>query len=103
VSKPDDDGRQPERIAFKELEGLVTNALDRLSELRARAESAEGKNLELSELLRRFTQDEGEAGRFLTRLRSLEAENADLRGRLEKGREGVERLLAKIRFLEEQR
>ena len=36
-------------------------------------------------------------------LRSLEEENQDLRGRLEKGRQGVERLLARIRFLEGQR
>ena len=38
-----------------------------------------------------------------TRLKSLEVENADLTRRLDDGREGVERLLAKIRFLEEQR
>ena len=44
--------------------------------------------------------DEGEADRILTRLHTLEEENGDMRHRLEQGREGVDRLLAKIRFLE---
>ncbi len=39
---------------------------------------------------------------MLTRLKRLEAENADLRSRLTRGRAGVDRLLAKIRFLENQ-
>ena len=40
---------------------------------------------------------------MLTRLDGLEEENQDLRGRLKRGRAGVDKLLAKIRFLEEQR
>jgi hypothetical protein len=39
---------------------------------------------------------------MLTRLEKLESENQDLLFRVEKGKEGVERLLARIRFLEEQ-
>jgi hypothetical protein len=39
---------------------------------------------------------------MVSRLRALEEENADLRSRIDQGREGVERLLAKIRFLENQ-
>ena len=48
-------------------------------------------------------QDPAEAGRLLSRLKALESENEDLHARLEQGREGVERVLARIRFLEEQR
>ncbi|MGD8319447.1 MAG: hypothetical protein PVJ02_03305 [Gemmatimonadota bacterium] len=94
---------QPERGAFRELEQTVGRVLERLGDLKLRAESAEARSAELQELVRRFTGDEAEAGRLLSRLRSLEEENADLRERVEKGREGVERLLARIRFLEEQR
>lgn len=36
------------------------------------------------------------------RLHALEGENADLHRRIREGREGVDRLLAKLRFLEEQ-
>jgi predicted nuclease with TOPRIM domain len=64
---------------------------------------AEERSEELEELLRRFTGHEVEPAQILARLRKLEEENADLRTRLEQGREGVERLLAKIRFLENQR
>ncbi len=103
MSKPAADGEQPERVAFKELEKIVGTSLERLRDLEARATGAEVRSAELTELLARFTGDEAEAGRLLTRLRMLETENADLRERLEKGRQGVERLLAKIRFLEEQR
>ena len=38
----------------------------------------------------------------LEELESLEEENADLRDRVTRGREGVKRLLARIRFMEEQ-
>ena len=38
----------------------------------------------------------------MTRIRTLEEENADLRARLERGRDGVDRMIARIRFLENQ-
>ena len=93
----------PERAAFQALEAQVGRVLELLQSTRSRAVEAEARRAEVEELLRRFTGDEAEAGRLLTRLKSLEAENADLRGRLGAGREGVERLLARIRFLENQR
>jgi len=52
--------------------------------------------------VQRFTGDEAEAGRLLSRLKRLESENEDLRGRLDRGRAGVERMIARIRFLENQ-
>jgi hypothetical protein len=63
---------------------------------------AEEKSEELEELLKRFTGHEVAPSDMVSRLRALEEENEDLRSRLEQGREGVERLLAKIRFLENQ-
>ncbi len=103
MSNPGGDGSSPERAAFKSLEKAVGETLQRLHELEARAVEAESRGEEFAEMVKRFTQDEGEPSRLLTRVRTLEQENADLRERLEQGREGVERLLAKIRFLEEQR
>ncbi len=96
-------GERSDRTALTELEGAVGELLDRLASVSTRAEEAEGKSEELEELVKRFTGDDAEAGRMLSRLKGLEEENQDLRGRLKKGRSGVDKLLAKIRFLEEQR
>ena len=93
----------PERAVLQELEGAVSQALERLAALRERAEAAEAKSEELEEVVRRFTQDEAGGSRLLSRLKRLEDENVDLRRRLEEGREGVDRILARIRFLEEKR
>jgi len=101
VSNPVGNG-QSEREAFAALESAVGQALDRLAKMSERVQESEARNAELDEVVRRFTGDQQEAGRILTRLRELETENADLKGRLEEGRAGVDRLLSKIRFLENQ-
>lgn len=101
MSKPEANG-QPEQEAFQALESAVGQALERLELMGRRIQAAEAKSAELGELVKRFTGDDEEAGRLLTRLRSLEEENADLKGRLAEGRAGVDRLLSKIRFLENQ-
>jgi hypothetical protein len=102
LSKPGDNGGEPEKAAFDALERAVGQALDRLQAMTERVAAAEARSAESDELVKRFTGDEGEAGRILTRLKDLEEENVDLRTRLEQGREGVDRMLAKIRFLENQ-
>ena len=100
MSKPGDNGGNPEKEAFAALEGAVTRALESLTKATQRAAAAEQTSAELNETMQKFTGDPQEAGDVLTRLKVLEDENADLRQRLEHGREGVERLLAKVRFLE---
>ncbi len=102
MSKSADNGEAPEQSAFAALEGAVAQALGRITDLTERAHAAEGRSAELSELVQRFTGDEAEAGRMLTRLKRLEDENVDLRQRLDRGRAGVERMIARIRFLESQ-
>jgi predicted RNase H-like nuclease (RuvC/YqgF family) len=102
VSNPGGNGGQPEREAFAALESAVDQALNRLEQMQGRVRAAEARSSELDEVVRRFTGDEAEAGRILSRLRFLEEENADLKGRLAEGRAGVDRLLSKIRFLENQ-
>jgi hypothetical protein len=57
---------------------------------------------ELAGLLKGVTSGEAGPREMIAKLHILEEENRDLRRRLEEGREGVDRLLAQIRFLEEQ-
>jgi len=102
MSKPADNGEEPEEAAFAALEGAVSEALKRLAVAAQRAEAAEKKSADLNQMMRGLTNSPAEAGEVLTRLRRLESENADLKERLKQGRAGVERMLAKIRFLESQ-
>lgn len=100
MSKPAGNGGQPEPGGFSVLERAVDHAIDQLSAMSQRVESVEAKNTELEELVRRFTGDELEADQIVTEVKGLEKENVELRDRLNQGRDGVDRLLAKIRFLE---
>jgi chromosome segregation ATPase len=65
-----------------------------------RAAQLQGRRME--EILRKFSGGEEDPASLAARLQELEAANRDLLERLSKGRAGVERLLARIRFLEEQ-
>jgi chromosome segregation ATPase len=100
VSNPAGNGAR-DRQPLDELEGAIGDMLDRLTWMNERMALAQEKSEELEELLRRFTGHE-EPAEMVSRLRGLEKENADLRSRIAQGRESVERLLAKIRFLENQ-
>lgn len=93
----------PPEVALDGLATAVEQSLERISQLRDRLGAAEQRRIELEGLLAKMADGSESPAEMLTRLQSLEAENADLRRRLDEGREGVDRLLAKIRFLEEQR
>ena len=71
--------------------------------LQGQLRAAEGRREELEGLLAKMADGSANPADMHTRLKALEHENADLSRRLDEGREGVDRLLAKIRFLEEQR
>ena len=92
-----------EREALARLEAAAARAIVRIRELEAELRRAERRVAELDRVL----SAEGDGGAapstLIDRARALEQENAELRRRLGGGREGIERLLAKIRFLEEQR
>jgi chromosome segregation ATPase len=94
---------RPEIAALQELERAVAKAADRLGELARRVDEAEARSRQLEELVGRFTGNAEEAGQLLTRLGRLDEENADMKARLEEGRAGVDRILARIRFMEDQR
>jgi hypothetical protein len=94
--------RIPDLGAFPRLEEAVDAAVSRVGELRDRLRESQGEGRDMEELLRKFTGDGEDPATLLGRLRALEIQNEELLQRLRQGREGVDRLLARIRFLEEQ-
>ena len=52
-------------------------------------------------MLRQFVEGEEDPGTLSRRVRALEAENRDLRRRIELGRAGIDRIAASIRFMED--
>ena len=91
----------PER-AVGRLEIAVSAALARVEFLEGEVVRMNEQGGELEELLKGVTSGEAGPREMIAKLHILEEENRDLRRRLEEGREGVDRLLAQIRFLEEQ-
>ena len=103
MSNPAGNGEGLEQAAFIELERIVDAALRHLGEVTRRAEMAEDRNAEFEALIKRFAGDEGDAGQVLHRLAELEEDNENMRSRLEAGQGSVDKLIAKIRFMEEQK
>ena len=103
MSNPAGNGEGLEQAAFIELERIVDAALRHLGEVTRRAEMAEDRNAEFESLIKRFAGDEGDAGQELHRLAELEEDNENMRSRLEGGQVSVDKLIAKIRFMEEQK
>ena len=91
----------PER-AVERLEIAVSAALARVEFLEGEVVRMNEQGGELEELLKGVTSGEAGPREMIAKLHILEEENRDLRRRLEEGREGVDRLLAQIKFLEEQ-
>lgn len=104
MSKPEDktSGRSWDQEAFDRLEAAVEAALARVEALRSELRTSKEKATEMEALLRKFTGGEEDPSSLLSRLQRLEDENGVLTERLRKGRDGVQRILARIRFLEEQ-
>ncbi len=88
--------------AVKRLESAVTAALARVELLEGEVVRMNEQGEELEGLLKGVTSGDAGPREMIAKLHILEEENSDLRRRLEEGREGVDRLLAQIRFLEEQ-
>ncbi|MGD2069159.1 MAG: hypothetical protein PVI57_10840 [Gemmatimonadota bacterium] len=104
MSNPGDDSLDasaPE--ALRELEAAVHRTLERVGDLERLLQSERARCTGLEELLWSFQEGEEDPAAMKERLEALQEENADMKERLQKGREAVERLLARIRFLEDQR
>ena len=104
MSNPEREREQgnPVLEEFQRLGSAVEAAVHRIRKLGRELDEARAQASRLEDQLRRFTGGEEAPSELLARLGRLEGENRVLRERLEKGREGVERMLARIRFLEEQ-
>ena len=91
----------PETEAVDDLEEVLEKVLRRISTLKARVEDAEERRDALRQLLEQFQSGGEDPAELARRARELEEENQELRRRLEEGRGTVERMLARVRFLEE--
>lgn len=89
--------------AIRRLKAAVTSAVGEVNRLRGEVARMETQGDELEGLIRGVTSGEHSPREMIDRISILEEENRDLRARLNQGREGVDRLLARIRFLEEQK
>jgi hypothetical protein len=87
---------------FNDLDGAVSRALGELERLRRASDESQRRCGELETLLETFRVGDESPADMKARLVRLEAENRDLSERIGRGREAVERLLARIRFLEDQ-
>lgn len=90
-----------EREALTRLEAVVGRLIDRSEELSARASKAEARARELETLLKRFAKGDSDPALLQATVTALRSEAEDLRKRLHAGREGVDRILSRMRFLEE--
>lgn len=86
---------------FSALESAVERLLDRVGELEDAVRKTNRRRQEVETLLERMTTGEENPARMSEQIRVLESENEDLRRRLDEGRAGVDRLLARVRYLEE--
>lgn len=89
--------------AMEPLETAVDRAIEQVRTVRQRAAEAEARAERSDQLLRQFVDGREDPGALASRVAELEAENERLRSRIEQGREGVDRMLASIRFLEDRR
>ena len=86
---------------LQELQRTVDRVLARYRPLKEELHATRERRDEVEALLQRMTTGEESPARMAERLEALNVENQDLRRRLEEGRAGAERLLARVRYLEE--
>ncbi|HKW09966.1 MAG TPA: hypothetical protein VJO33_06275 [Gemmatimonadaceae bacterium] len=88
---------RPDIEAFRELEGLVRNLGEQLAGYRQRALAAEERLRQIDS-----TGEDPEPPRVRERLRTLEQENASLRGRLDAATKRTRSVLERVHFLRQQ-
>ena len=98
-----EDVKTDPRKRLSALESAVDALLVRLEHAEDVAEEATSRRDEVEVLLREMTDGKADPAAMAQRLEVLEAENADLRSRVDRGLESVDRLISQVRFLEDQR
>ena len=100
MKKISPDSVSPEQ-ALERLEKAVTAALEQVEQLKGEVVRMHAQGEALEGLLKGVTSGEEGPREMIEKLHLLEEENHDLRGRLDQGRAGVDRILARVKFLEE--
>ncbi len=90
-------------VEWDRLELAVRRLLDEYAACRRRAEAAERRVVELEAALHEVGVGAVDPFELHERIAALEAENASLRERLEQARAGVGRIVARLRFGEDDR
>lgn len=85
------------------LEAAVRRLIAELRDARQSEADARARADRNDELLRQFVDGTQDPGALSRRVAEVEAENAELRSRIERGRERIDQILASIRFLEDRR
>ena len=85
---------------LNELEAAVEDAVDRIRGLGEELRATRARRDEVEALLQRMNTGEESPAHMARELRTLQAENEELRRRLTEGKAVVERLLARVNYLE---
>lgn len=91
-----------ERQALSRLEDAVLQLIESRADIESRALEAQERIDGLEKQLRQSQEGDRDVTMLRDTLGELKAQNADLRARISEGREGVDRLLSRIRFLDDQ-
>ena len=86
---------------MERLRVAVEEAVAEIASLRGQLADAEARMSESDHLLREFVGGKQDPAALARRLSELEAENRELKERMNEGRESVEQVLARIQFLED--
>ncbi len=89
------------RDPIRKVEAAVGRLIRALEEERARARANRKRRLEAERLLFAYSQEGEDPIEVAARARALEAENRELRQRMEHGRRKLGTVLARLRFLED--
>lgn len=85
------------------LEEAIDRLIEELREARREVDAARERADRGDQLLRQFVDGRQDPAALAERAKELEEQNEELRDRIRRGREGVDRILASIRFLEDRR
>ena len=103
MSNREADGAVADVPGIAALESAIRRLLGEMRSLRGAAAEAQERAAHSDALLREFVEGRQDPAALSRRMAEVEAENDDLRGRIERGRERIDQILASIRFLEDRR
>ena len=103
MSNREADPGAAEVAGFAPLESAIRRLISEMRDLRQAAAEAQERARSSDALLREFVEGRQDPAALSRRVAEVEKENESLRGRIERGRERIDQILASIRFLEGRR